>query len=278
MITDPQTNKLYLADTLPMYNATFFKSFEKVLLACGIDFEFIPNTKDVWAVDFMPIQLSEKEFIQFRYEPDYLQTLKDIEYQSDTEMICREMGIKTKKSDLKVDGGNIVTDGKIVLMCDKVFAENKHLSKSEVISKLKESLLVETIHFLPQFKDDIIGHADGMVRFAEDGSLLINDMDDSDKEVEKAFYTAIEKIGIDYHTLPYALSETSNFNSAEGIYLNYLQLQNYIFVPQFGQKEDADALEKMQQYFPNSNIQKVNCTHLAKGGGILNCISWNILS
>jgi len=72
MIPDKQTNFLYLADTLPKNYSNFFSRFEKVLTDCNISFQLLPNTKDVWAVDYMPIQIAKDSFVQFVYNPDYL--------------------------------------------------------------------------------------------------------------------------------------------------------------------------------------------------------------
>lgn len=76
MITDSQTNFLYLADTLPKNYSGFYNRFEKVLNECNIKFSFLPQTKDVWAVDYMPIQIDLNKFIHFVYNPSYLQTKK----------------------------------------------------------------------------------------------------------------------------------------------------------------------------------------------------------
>ncbi len=73
MIPDSKTNFLYLADTLPKNYRSFFQQFEKVLGDCNINFEFLPQTKDVWAVDYMPIQIDINKFIRFVYNPSYLQ-------------------------------------------------------------------------------------------------------------------------------------------------------------------------------------------------------------
>jgi len=47
MITDSQTNFLYLADTLPKNYPDFYNRFEKVLTDCNINFALLPKTKDV---------------------------------------------------------------------------------------------------------------------------------------------------------------------------------------------------------------------------------------
>jgi len=56
MIIDRETNFLYLSDLLPLEYPDFFKRFETVLQDCNIPFELIQDTKDIWAVDYMPIQ------------------------------------------------------------------------------------------------------------------------------------------------------------------------------------------------------------------------------
>jgi len=74
MITDSQTNKLYLADCLPEKQPAFYSRFKSVLEKCNILPEFLPNTKDIWVKDYMPIQIDTNSFVQFVYNPDYLQS------------------------------------------------------------------------------------------------------------------------------------------------------------------------------------------------------------
>ena len=76
MIPDNNTNFLYLADTLPKNYLKFFQGFEKVLNSCKINFDLLPKTKDVWAVDYMPIQIDLNKFVRFVYNPSYLQSKK----------------------------------------------------------------------------------------------------------------------------------------------------------------------------------------------------------
>ena len=97
MISDSQTNTLYLADSLPEKHPTFFAAFQGVLEKCGISFLMLPNTKDVWAVDYMPVQVTLDKFIQFVYNPDYLRRKKWINTISDVDSICN--AIETQRTD-----------------------------------------------------------------------------------------------------------------------------------------------------------------------------------
>ena len=104
MIIDHQTNFLYLSDLLPTQHPEFFKRFEAVLNECGIPFELLPDTKDIWAMDYMPIQTQQNEFIQFRYEPDYLMdTPENKATISNVDSICKSIRIKPIKSNFNLD-------------------------------------------------------------------------------------------------------------------------------------------------------------------------------
>lgn len=65
-------------------------------------------------------------------------------------------------------------------------------------------------------------------------------------------------------------------DDACGIYINYLGMAGLIIVPTFGMKEDEEAVQIIRQLFPNYKILTLNSSEIAKKGGILNCISWNI--
>src|SRR5687767_12344656 len=105
MIPDSQTNSLYLADTLPKKYSNFYSQFEKVLDQCSISFKLIPQTKDVWAVDYMPVQIDKNRFVRFVYNPKYLQSKKYLKTISDVDTICEEIGIRTIKSNIILDWG-----------------------------------------------------------------------------------------------------------------------------------------------------------------------------
>ncbi|MBS0617856.1 MAG: hypothetical protein JSR44_06680 [Spirochaetes bacterium] len=108
LITDQDTNMLFLADCLPRLQPKFFKCFEKVLDNYKIPLRFIVNTKDIWAVDFMPVQIQKNRFVRFTYNPDYLQPKKYRKTISEIDAICATLGAVTHKSPLVIDGGNIV--------------------------------------------------------------------------------------------------------------------------------------------------------------------------
>ena len=133
MISDSQTNYLYLADTLPINYPYFFSKFEETLKQNNIEYSFLQNTNDVWAVDFMPIQISKNKFVRFTYNPIYLQSYEALKLISDTDSICKELNIETIKSEILLDGGNVVKCSEKVIITERVFKENKNIKRNKLI-------------------------------------------------------------------------------------------------------------------------------------------------
>ena len=277
MITDSQTNFLYLADTLPKNYADFFKRFESVLKECNIPFDFLPQTKDVWAVDYMPIQTDLNKFVRFVYNPSYLQTKKYLKTISDVDEICKAIGIETFKTEIIIDGGNVTRWINKVIMTDRVFKDNPSYERKQLIKELHELLQVDKIYFVPEQPGDFTGHSDGMVRFVDEHTVIINDYKQEKEEFYQAFEIAIHNTGLDYITIPYNVYDNKSNDHANGDYINYLQMENTLIIPTFDIKEDEIAVKQLGIIFAGQNIATVESNEIAYAGGILNCITWNIL-
>jgi len=277
MIPDKQTNFLYLADTLPKNYSNFFRQFEKVLNDSNINFQLLPNTKDVWAVDYMPIQIDKDSFVQFIYNPDYLRdTIKWSKTISDVDIICKQINLLPKKSNIVVDGGNVTRTTDKVIMCDKIFTENRNIKEKNLIRELQELFQVDKLIFIPTHPIDFTGHADGMVRFYDSNTVLINDYSRETMEFQLKFRLALHNAGLNYIEIPYNPYDNKKNGHANGEYINFLQMQQAIIIPTFGIKEDDVVIKQFEQLFTGQRIATVDGNDLAFDGGILNCITWNI--
>lgn len=277
MIPDNQTNFLYLADTLPKNYKNFFSQFEKVLTNCNINFQILPQTKDVWAVDYMPIQIDKDDFIQFVYNPNYLRNSKKWSKTiSDVDEICKAINLSPKKSNIIVDGGNVTRTTDKVIMCDKVFTENPIIKERDLIHELQTLFQVDKLIFIPTHPIDFTGHADGMVRFYDSNTVLINDYSKENIEFQLRIRLALHNAGLDYIEIPYNPYDNKKDQHANGEYINFLQMQNAVIIPTFGIKEDEAVVKQFEQLFAGQTVATVDSNDLAYNGGILNCITWNI--
>jgi agmatine deiminase len=278
MVVDSETNVLYLADCLPKKYPVFFSAFDKALKENGIEYNWLPGTKDVWARDYMPIQVDKEKFVHFTYNPGYLRNTKSgVKSISDAESVCKAISIKTEiKNTILLDGGNVVKSENKVIVTDRIFKENPEKDEKELLKELEKLLEVDRVIVIPSDRHDFTGHADGMVRFLDEKTVLINRYAKDKDEFQVAFRMALYNAGLNWEELPYNPYENKPYTSACGIYTNYLEMQNVVFVPVFDMPEDKVAIEIFEELFKGQRIVTVNSNELATKGGILNCISWNI--
>jgi agmatine/peptidylarginine deiminase len=91
------------------------------------------------------------------------------------------------------------------------------------------------------------------------------------------------KAGLNIIQIPYApINEIGEDNMpvAFGIYINYLETSEYVFLPQFQEgfvEKDKEALQIFSKIFKSvgKKVIPVNSRSIAYGGGVLNCITWN---
>lgn len=223
----------------------------------------------------MPVQVSADRFIQFNYYPDYLHSKKWIGTIPDVDAICQKMGLQPEKYGLIIDGGNVIRASNKVMMCDKVFKENPGCSKQALINEL-ELLFDSELFFIPRQPGDYTGHADGMLRFLDDDTLLINNYENEPEYFRRAFNKAIKNTRLNYVEIPY--KPHPNPAQANGCYINYLQMNGTIILPTFGIKEDDEVLKHFEKLFIGHKIATIDANEIANEGGVLNCITWNILT
>ena len=278
MISDNQTNKIYFSELLKtkLKFAATCNEITKILDSFEVRYAFLEKTKDIWARDYMPIQVSEDRFIEYRYDPNYLLSTAKGDRDSKTypDIVCDWLNQKTIKTDIILDGGNVIKSKNHVILTDKIVTENQYCyDKTKLIQQLKELFEVEHVILIPWPKAEPYGHTDGILRFIDDKTVLIN-------EVEKT--TRLEK-ELKEHGLKceYIRYEVKNPNEdLNWAYINFLQTKDLILLPKLNIEEDEQAFEQMKIYYPdyarNNRIAQVDMTKIVKEGGALNCISWTI--
>lgn len=272
MICDYQMNKVYLAEGIKGYP----KVAENLLYALykeGIETEYLPHSKSkkhVWARDYMPIQLEEGRFLKYVYRPDYLKNDKD--YIPNYAGMIRKLGLNCKPTTLVIDGGNVVKWDDAVIMTDKVLIENPGYDEYGLRFRLEELFETDVV-FIPWDRYEMFGHADGMVRFIDRRTVLLNNYLDFDRSLRERIIRALDG-HFEVKELQYDTPRCSKYSWA---YLNFLQVAGRIFVPGLGIAEDRLAVQQIQRFYPEHKVMLVpDCLELARDGGALNCVTWTI--
>lgn len=280
MIIDHDTDFLYLPDRLQeMRYKDFYHPFVQLLHDNNIPFDILESTSDIWCRDYMPVQVRKDRFIQFQYDPDYLDGRDDLK--TNGKAVAKSIGIEIIPSNINLDGGNVVKVDNKVILTDKIFKENQDFAPNDLIQELKLLFETENLIIIPKLPYDDIGHSDGMVRFLDETTVLVNDYSNTEqsKSWQEKFKKSLAEYNIGTIEIPYIEVTTKNDEGicpAIGCYINYLQVGDLIFLPQFGIAEDQLAEKQFKDIFKGKTVIPVNCNSIAERGGVLNCISWNI--
>ena len=236
----------------------------------NIKYKLLNNTNDIWARDYMPVKTKSGKYISFWYEPSYLANDPQLRTNFKTDIAPRFKVDNLVYTDINLDGGNVAfsPSKEKVIISDRVYSENPSWHKTELTAKLAK-LLEANVIIIPSLRSDMTGHADGMVRFVNENTVVAN-APLSPFGFETKVKKALQNHGIKVLDFPYF---DSNGDSAIGCYLNFLETEQAIFLPVFSVDTDNKAIELAKNIF-GKTIIPVNINEIAADGGLLNCISW----
>jgi agmatine deiminase len=279
MIADFETNIVYFSDLLRTKDEFIHicSSILEILDKYNVQYDFLHGTNDIWARDYMPIQTSKDRFIQFRYEPTYLNDY--LELHSDTKLVCQLNNIQPIFSEINIDGGNIVKWTDKVLLTDRIYTENPQYSEKNRLVREIENLLETEVIIIPQIKSDFTGHADGLVKFIDEKTIFSNDLNFELKYWTSSMRKVFDKYNFEFINMPmFEYKDKQYSDTAIGCYMNYLEIGNVIIFPIFDVPENKDkqAVDLIKSIFPHKHIEPININEIARHGGLMNCISWNI--
>lgn len=273
-------NTIYLPDALQRKKwAPFTHHLLDVMHEAGLDHFWLSGTKDIWARDYMPVEVRPGKFVQFVYSPSYILKYPSLVRSiSDGYAVFKELDLCESVTcvPIKLDGGNLVMNNTLAIITNRVFSENPDRSPKMLLDML-ENVLEREVVIIPAFENDEIGHADGMVRFLDEDTVFLNDYREEIALHDKRISRILNQHGLKVHLFHYNPYRNSTNLSAAGIYLNYIQAGNVVLFPVFGGNllfDDDFALAIMKPSNPLCRVFPVNCELLAREGGLLHCISW----
>lgn len=237
---------------------------------------------DIWVRDFLPVQnMQTGKLYQLFFDPRYANYTP--KFTAAIRKQVRGAFPHAKPCDVRMDGGNIVLapDKKQAFCLEKqtVFHKSNPAQKKYVEQELKRALGVQKIVWLPQQKDDKIGHIDGYIQFLGDfltegtialyGELAIAPLlDGKATDILRGYAKAN---GLDMCRLLCAGNE-EDWLSAKGLYINFLETSRAVFVPQFNLPEDDRVIDIMKKYTCKPLV-RIDCEHISQYGGAVHCLT-----
>ena len=277
-----------------------------VMGSLEVPIAFIDNTSDIWVRDCMPVRTKSKKYVSFKYDPWYLENEPELITDFERYISTQFPGLDITYSDINLDGGNVVfsPSREKVIISERIFEENDERDEEEIVHCL-ERLLEADVIMIPSFDryEDIVGQASSLARFVDEDTVVINrirykDGTEPENELEQEMEEELDEYGIAVKYLPYFNANEdfeypyfSTDESAVGCYINYLETENYIILPQFLAENDAgvapesdfEFVKNMDEYayeaasrIFSKKVVPLNAGEIAKHGGVLNCISWEL--
>jgi len=274
MISDREHNLVFLAAMLRVRHPVLFADLQKILSKHGIGVRLLDIVRDQWLRDFCPVQIGPGKLVKFRYDPDYLRNEPELRTGGEIVKSFRGLG-RCLRSSIILDGGNIVASRAKAIVTDKIYKENPRLSRDELRDKLQKLLRVDQLIVIPKEPLDPIGHSDAMVRFIDEQTVLVNDYTKVDSPFGERLISVLRRNKLAIEPMPYWPERRSQAGipSAVGCYTNFLTTEKVLVASVYGKKHDDVALRKLETAFPGSPIVPLNCTALAREGGVMNCVS-----
>jgi len=279
MIPDWKTNKVYYS-----FQSTYdfnpeLRELRKYLKQNNFKYGHIAGTKDYFCRDYMPIQLTKNEFVQFKFQPDYLlNKVKSQIFVTDTNNVLKKNEFLRRlniiNAEIILDGGNIIKSENKVIVTDKV-AKDNNLTIEQIRSKL-ESIFKAKVIIVPSYPKEETGHADGILRFINNNTVLTINLDNEVNEWKEILICEIKKANLKLISLPKANSPEQDWR-----YINYLQVGKTIIVPTFKNNRNSDKIiiPFMKNLFTQYNycVETIDADKISENGGVLNCFTWNII-
>jgi agmatine deiminase len=265
--------EVFVSDLLEARHPLFHAELTEQLARFGISLREIPGTRDIWCRDYMPVPIGCGRFVQFTYAPDYLADEPRLLTPAE---VAEQIVGTSRRSELVIDGGNIVRRGKTAITTDKIFAENAPRSPRRITAELRDALEVERLVVIPIEPGEMFGHADGVLHLLDERSALVNDYTSIDPDYGARLGRALHDHGIESIPLPYApdLSDAGDVPAATGVYVNLLETPRAVFVPMYCLPADAIAVSGLKKS-SGRQIVPIDCRSIARDGGSLHCATWD---
>jgi len=279
---------VYIANSLNRYPLVYHPLITN-LKANGIEVEILDST-NIWVRDYMPVQ-TKNGFVKFKYKTLAYDEWPQLKIDPDSDYWLAVFGKLNNliNTDIILDGGNCQMNPQrdVAVITDVVFKNNPEYEKEYLINKLSELLDAKVI-IIPREPGDELGHADGIVKFIDKSSILLNDYSGHYINYRNKVANILKSNGLRiidfpnyYHLMtkitkkefrakyPYA----DDFNPGWGYAINFLRVERLIFAPIFNIKEDKITINTIEKCYPDCSVVAIYCSDLSMEGGLLNCVT-----
>ncbi len=208
-----------------------------------------------------------------------------------------------------LEGGSIHVDGEGTLITTKACllseGRNPQFDQTQIETLLKNALGIEKIIWLENgiYLDETNEHVDNIIHYVAPGEVVLSwtdDESDPQYELSHAAYEVLtnavdakgRKLNVTKLALPTPIliskEESGGVDAIKGTlprnegdrlaasYANFYIANNSVFVPQFNDPNDQNALDVIGKLLPGRDIIPIYAREILLGGGNIHCITQQI--
>ena len=239
--------------------------------------------QDIWMRDFSPLNAAAPVMMRYSAEGQGGGRKGQSDADAVQEVLAEAVesaGLSFTESDLLNDGGNFVDDyaGNVVL--SRKFLRDNRLSEEKGRAAIRKVTGAKNVAFIEADEQGGLEHADGVVAFVAENTLVINSYPEDLKyasALKADLRRGLPNVTIHEIITPYDGSKIydKRFGSACGLYTNMLVTPTRIYFPQFGIPEDAKALANLRGW-TDRQVIPVSSQQVCQMGGGVRCMSWQL--
>ncbi len=225
--------------------------------------------------------------------------------------MCAIEGVdRYRIGDFILEGGSVHSDGEgTILTTEETLLDpgrNPNLTKEQIEELLKEYLGAEKVLWIPKgiyMDEDTNGHVDNICQWVGPAKVTLaweDNHDDPQHERSQMAYDylsnetdakgrpiEIVKIHVP-NVVKITKEESEGVDIVEGTfprnegdrlpasYLNYYNCNGAIILPTFDDPHDQDAIDTLQELFPDRVIEPIYAREILLGGGNIHCITQQV--
>ncbi len=284
-----------IQEKLSLYTAQTSKLLSNKLLS-NLEFIFI-RSNDTWIRDYGPLRVKNDNQLEYHnFQFNAWGNKYPYEHDNAASSKLSQHSLLKKypwrSHDLILEAGAIETNGENVLLCQKqcvLHPNRNNLNQNQFEKYMQNHLGIKSFLWLEDLVlegDDTDGHIDNFARFCSSNIIAYLHCDDPNnshfhnlKSLHSQLSSVTQKKNQHYQLIPIPISDEVLDNSSNILpasYLNFLIANSCVLVPQFGVRQDIEALEVIKKLFPEKKCIGLNCTELLTQGGGLHCASLQI--
>ena len=212
-----------------------------------------------WIRDFSPVMIQKKDgsfgLVIFKY-------INESDYAVDQSSISKSLNLPIKKINLRLEGGNILSDESGRLYVSTAVIENNletdynaaafEAKKSEIAKTLMANLMVREVVWIPRVKQkfEATGHVDMYIRFLKNRQAIVASSNNSEvnNTLNETAQILLSK-GFKVTRLKANGKITNKFRAQKIFpsYTNSILVGNSIFIPKYGVSDDNTAVSTYQK-------------------------------